>query len=323
MIRYVGRRLLTALITVWLVATAGFLLVEMIPGDPARSLAGPSASEATVQRIREAYGFDDPLPQRYLLTMTRMVQGDLGDSFSRGEPVATVIARSLPQTLTLTALAFLAELAIGVPLALWVVSRRSRWADRFLLGSAALTSAVPSFLHRPRAAVRVRVRAGLVPAGRSRAPAPAAYVLPVLTLGVPFGLVLARLLRTSLLEQLDQPYVVYAAGMGDSAWSVRIRHVLPNAVLPLLSVLALDFAGLFSAVAVVEVMFSMPGLGADLVQRAAAPGHGAHRGRGGHRRAAGRAGQPAGRRGDRGHRPARPAVAVAVRPPRRPPGAAR
>ena len=264
MIRYVGRRLLTALITVWLVATAGFLLVEMIPGDPARSLAGPSASEETVQRIREAYGFDDPLPQRYLLTMTRMVQGDLGDSFSRGDPVATVIARSLPQTLTLTGLAFLAEVAIGVPLALWVVSRRSRWADRFLLGSAALTSAVPSFLI---GLVLLYVFAFVLhwlPLPGPRA-GPAAYLLPVLTLGVPFGLVLARLLRTSLLEQLDQPYVVYAAGMGDSAWSVRIRHVLPNAILPLLSVLALDFAGLFSAVAVVEVMFSMPGLGADLV----------------------------------------------------------
>lgn len=264
MIRYVGRRLLTALITVWLVATAGFLLVELIPGDPARSLAGPSASEATVQRIREAYGFDDPLPQRYVQTMTRMLQGDLGDSFSRGEPVATVIIRSLPQTLTLTALAFLAEVAIGVPLALWVVSRRSRWADRLLLGSAALTSAVPSFLIGLVLLYVFAFVLGWFPLGGLR-DGPIGYVLPVLTLGVPFGLVLARLLRTSLLEQLEQPYVVYAAGMGDTAWSVRIRHVLPNAILPLLSVLALDFAGLFSAVAVVEVMFTMPGLGADLV----------------------------------------------------------
>lgn len=264
MIRYVGRRLLTALITVWLVATAGFLLVELIPGDPARSLAGPSASEETIQRIREAYGFDDPLPQRYLLTMTRMLQGDLGKSFSRGEPVATVIARSLPQTLTLTALAFVAEVAIGVPLALWVVSRRSRWADRLLLGSAAATSAVPSFLIGLLLLYLFAFVLGWLPLPGPRA-GPAGYVLPVITLGVPFGLVLARLLRTSLLEQLEQPYVVYAAGMGDSAWSVRIRHVLPNALLPLLSVLALDFAGLFSAVAVVEVMFSMPGLGADLV----------------------------------------------------------
>lgn len=266
MIGYVGRRLLAALITVWLVATAGFLLVELIPGDRARTLAGPSASEETVHRIRDAYGFDDPLPQRYVLTMTRMLQGDLGDSFSRGEPVATVIARSLPQTLTLTALAFVAEVAIGVPLALWVVSRRSRWADRLLLGGAAATSAVPSFLI---GLVLIYVFAfvlGWFPLPGGRGAGPVAYVLPVLTLGVPFGLVLARLLRTSLLEQLDQPYVVYAAGMGDSAWSVRIRHVLPNALLPLLSVLALDFAGLFSAVAVVEVMFSMPGLGADLVQ---------------------------------------------------------
>ena len=264
MIRYVGRRLLTALITVWLVATAGFLLVEMIPGDPARSLAGPSASAETIARIREAYGFDQPLPQRYVATMARMLQGDLGDSFSRGEPVARVLLRSLPPTLGLTAAAFLAELVIGIPLALWVVSRRSKWADRLLLGAAAATSAIPAFL---LGLVMLYVFAfvlGWFPLGGTKSPA--AWVLPVLTLGVPFGLVLARLLRTSLLEQLEQPYVAFAAGMGDGPWSVRIRHVLPNALVPLLSLLALDFAGLFSAVAVVEVMFSMPGLGADLVQ---------------------------------------------------------
>lgn len=264
MIRYVGRRLLTALITVWLVATAGFLLVELIPGDPARSLAGPSASAETIARIREAYGFDQPLPQRYVATMARMLQGDLGDSFSRGEPVARVLLRSLPPTLGLTAAAFLAELVIGIPLALWVVSRRSKWADRLLLGAAAATSAIPAFL---LGLVMLYVFAfvlGWFPLGGTKSPA--AWVLPVLTLGVPFGLVLARLLRTSLLEQLEQPYVTFAAGMGDGPWSVRIRHVLPNALVPLLSLLALDFAGLFSAVAVVEVMFSMPGLGADLVQ---------------------------------------------------------
>ena len=264
MIRYVGRRLLTALLTVWLVATAGFLLVEMIPGDPARSLAGPSASAETIERIREAYGFDDPLPQRYVLAMARMLQGDLGDSFSRGEPVAEVLLRSLPQTLALTAMAFLAELAVGIPLALWVVSRRSAWADRLLLGAAAATSAIPAFLLGLVLLYVFAFLLGWFPLPGTRSPT--AWVLPVLTLGVPFGLVLARLLRTSLLEQLEQPYVAFAAGMGEGAWSVRIRHVLPNALVPLLSLLALDFAGLFSAVAVVEVMFSIPGLGADLVQ---------------------------------------------------------
>lgn len=264
MIRYVGRRLLTALITVWLVATAGFLLVELIPGDPARSLAGPSASEETIERIREAYGFDDPLPQRYVLAMGRMLQGDLGDSFSKGRPVAEVLLSSLPQTLGLTAVAFLAELAVGIPLALWVVSRRSAWADRLLLGAAAATSAIPAFLLGLVLIYVFAFQLQWFPLPGTRSPS--AWVLPVLTLGVPFGLVLARLLRTSLREQLEQPYVAFAAGMGEGAWSVRIRHVLPNALVPLLSLLALDFAGLFSAVAVVEVMFSLPGLGADLVQ---------------------------------------------------------
>ncbi len=84
---YVGRRLLAALVTVWIVATAGFLLVEIIPGDPARALAGPSASAESIARVREAYGFDDPLPVRYVTAMARMAQGDLGYSFSKAEPV--------------------------------------------------------------------------------------------------------------------------------------------------------------------------------------------------------------------------------------------
>ena len=259
---YVLRRLLAALVTVWIVATAGFLLVEIIPGDPASSLAGPGASAETIERIRETYGFDDPLPVRYLTAMSRMIQGDLGHSFAKAEPVASVLFRSLPPTLLLTGLAFLVEVVIAIPLALWVVSRGGL-ADRLLLIAAGATSAIPAFLVGLLLIYVFAFRLGWLPLGG--AGSPSAYVLPVLTLGVPFGLVLARLLRTSLLGQADQPYITFAAAIGETPWSVRVRHLLPNALLPLLSVLALDFAGLFSSVAVVEVAFSMPGLGADLL----------------------------------------------------------
>jgi peptide/nickel transport system permease protein len=259
---YLARRLLAALVTVWIVATAGFLLVEIIPGDPARALAGPSASEEAVARIQQAYGFDDPLPVRYVTAMTRMVQGDLGWSFSKSEPVTDVLLRSLPSTLLLTGLAFGVEVLIAVPLALWVVSRGGL-ADRLLLMAAGTTSAIPAFLVGLLLIYVFAFRLDLLPLGG--ADSPAAFVLPVLTLGVPFGLVLARLLRTSLLEQRDQPYILFAEAMGERTWAVRWRHLLPNASLPLLSILALDFAGLFSSVAVVEVVFSMPGLGADLL----------------------------------------------------------
>jgi peptide/nickel transport system permease protein len=259
---YVGRRLLAALVTVWIVATAGFLLVELIPGDPAAQLAGPGASAETLAMIREAYGFDDPLPVRYVDTLLRMAQGDLGHSFAKAEPVLSALLRSLPPTLLLTALAFGVEVLIAVPLALWVVSRGGL-ADRLLVIAAGLTAAVPAFLVGILLIYVFGFRLGWLPLGGSSSPA--AYVLPVLTLGVPFGLVLARLLRTSLLEQQEQPYVTFAAAMGERLWSVRWRHLLPNALLPLLSILALDFAGLFSSVAVVEVAFSMPGLGADLL----------------------------------------------------------
>ncbi len=259
---YIGRRLLAALVTVWIVATAGFLLVEIIPGDPARQLAGPGASAATLSAIREAYGFDDPLPVRYLDSLVRMVQGDLGYSFAKAEPVTDVLLRSLPPTLLLTALAFLVEVLIAIPLALWVVSRGG-WADRLLVVLAGLTAAIPAFLVGLLFIYLFAFRLGLFPLGGGGSAS--AYVLPVLTLGIPFGLVLARLLRTSLLEQQDEPYITFSAALGESPWSVRWRHLLPNALLPLLSILALDFAGLFSSVAVVEVAFSMPGLGADLL----------------------------------------------------------
>jgi peptide/nickel transport system permease protein len=262
MTAYVLRRLLAALVTVWIVATAGFLLVEIIPGDPARALAGPSASEATIARIQETYGFDEPLPVRYVTAVTRMAQGDLGWSFSRSEPVTSVLLRSLPSTLLLTALAFGVELLIAIPLALWVVSRGGL-ADRLLLVAAGATSAIPAFLVGLLLIYVFAFRLDWLPLGGSDSPA--AYVLPVLTLGVPFGLVLARLLRTSLLEQQGQPYILFAEALGEAPWSVHWRHLLPNSLLPLLSILALDFAGLFSSVAVVEVAFSMPGLGADLL----------------------------------------------------------
>lgn len=262
--RYVGRRLLAALVTVWIVVTAGFLLVELIPGDPARSLAGPVATPETLANIRAAYGFDDPLPVRYASTMARMLQGDLGYSFSRGDPVTTVLLRSLPPTLLLTFLAFAVEVIIGIPLALWVVSRRGGWADRILLIVAGATTAIPAFLVGLLLIYVFAFRLRLFPLGG--AGSPLAYVLPVITLGIPFAFVLARLLRTSLLEQATQPYITFSEAMGERPWRIRFRHLLPNALLPLLSLLALDFAGLFSSVAVVEIVFSMPGLGADLLQ---------------------------------------------------------
>ena len=259
---YIVRRLAAALVTVWIVATAGFLLVEIIPGDPARQLAGPGASAETLAAIRETYGFDDPLPVRYVDSLARMAQGDLGYSFAKAEPVLDVLLRSLPSTLLLTVLAFGVEVAIAIPLALWVVSRGG-FADRVLVILAGATAAVPAFLLGLLLIYVFAGELGWFPLGGTGSPA--AYVLPVLTLGIPFGLVLARLLRTSLLEQQGQPYVMFSQALGETSRSVRWRHLLPNAMLPLLSILALDFAGLFSSVAVVEVAFSMPGLGADLV----------------------------------------------------------
>ena len=263
MSRLIARRLAAALLTVWLVGTAGFLLLELIPGDPARSLAGPSASTRSIEAIRASYGFDRPFLERYVGAMERLAGGDLGYSFARGEDVTSALLRSLPGTLLLTGLAFATEVLIGVPLALWVVSRRGRLADRALLAAAGATSALPSFLVGLLLIYVFAFQLGWFPLGGSSSAA--AFVLPVLCLGIPFGLVFARILRTSLLEQEREAYATFARGLGEREWAIRIRHVLPNALVPLFAVLALNVAELFSSVAVVEVVFSIPGLGADLV----------------------------------------------------------
>ena len=264
MIRYTLGRLAATVITLWLLATLGFILVELIPGDPARQLAGPSASFETVERIRHAYGFDRPFLTRYADALDRYAHGDLGYSFSRSEDVRSVIARDVGNTLLLTALAFTGEVAIAIPLAVFVVRSGRRSADWFLLGSAGATSALPTFLVGLLLLYVFAFRLGWFPLGGGGPIVSRAYVLPVLTVAVPYGLVLARLLRTSLLEEREKAYGVFALARGEKESSVIWRNLLPNALLPLLSVLALDFAGLFATVAVVEVVFSIRGVGSDI-----------------------------------------------------------
>jgi ABC-type dipeptide/oligopeptide/nickel transport system permease component len=261
--RYIIRRLLLALVTLWALATLGFLLVEAIPGDPARQLAGPTASVQTVEAIRHAYGFDRPAVQRYVSSLVRYVHFDLGYSFSRSEPVRSIIGRDAGHTLTLTVFAFLGELLIGIPLAVFVTSRKGRVADGSLVAAAGATSAIPTFLVGLLLLYAFAFRVRWFPLG-GVTQGWKSYVLPVLTVAVPYGLVLARILRTAMLEELEKPYVQFALARGERMSRIRWRNVLPNSLVPLFSLLALDFAGLFATVAIVEVVFSIPGLGSDL-----------------------------------------------------------
>ncbi|MGZ8630769.1 MAG: ABC transporter permease [Actinomycetota bacterium] len=263
MSRYIVRRLALALVTLWALATLGFLLVEAIPGDPARQLAGPTASVETVEAIRHAYGFDRPAWDRYVSTLGRFTQLDLGYSFSRSEDVRSVIARDVGHTLTLTMFAFVGELLIGIPLAVLVTSRKGRVADASLVAAAGATSAIPTFLVGLLLLYTFSFRLGWFPLGGTMQ-GWTSYVLPVFTVAIPYGLVLARILRNSLLEELEKPYVQFALARGERMSRIRWRNVLPNSLVPLFSLLALDFAGIFATVAVVEVVFSIPGVGGDL-----------------------------------------------------------
>ncbi len=263
MSRYITQRLLLAVVTLWALATLGFLLVEAIPGDPARQLAGPTATVETVEAIRHAYGFDRPAWDRYVSSLARYTHFDLGYSFSHSENARSVIARDVGRTLSLTVFAFVGELLIGIPLAVLVTSRRGRVADGVLVAAAGATTAIPTFLVGLLLLYAFSFRLGWFPLGGTTQ-GPRSFVLPVLTVAIPYGLVLARILRTSMLDELEKPYVQFALARGERMRRIRWRNVLPNSLVPLFSLLALAFAGLFATVAVVEVVFSISGIGTDL-----------------------------------------------------------
>jgi len=263
MIHHVLRRVAMLPAMLLAISVAVFLVLHLIPGDSARMAAGPDATEADIRQIRLNYGLDQPLPLQYGIYLSKLLQGDLGESFQSMAPVTQGIARTFPATLELAAVGMLIAVLLGVPLGIYSSLHPRSTADRVVTSLSVLGISMPGFfLGLLLMLVFASMLGWLPPTGRGTWQQ---LVLPGFTLGLPYVATFARLTRSSMLEVLAEDFIRTARAKGLSWRAVTWRHALRNASIPLVTMLGLDFGRLLGGAVIVETVFAWPGMGRYMV----------------------------------------------------------
>jgi ABC-type dipeptide/oligopeptide/nickel transport system permease component len=264
MTRYISLRLLLALPALWLVLTMVFLLAHIVPGDPVQQMLGEGTRAEDLEQLRHALGLDAPLPVQYGRYLAGVVRGNLGDSFRFQQPVFRIVLSHYPATLELAMVALLVCAGIGIPAGILAAQRRGRSADHAIGVLTLFGLSVPNFALGPVLILVFSVLLGWLPvSGRG---GPEHLLLPALTLGAALAAILTRMVRTSVLEELSQDYVRTARAKGLSEAAVLFRHAFRNALIPVLTILGLQFGTLLAGAIVTETIFSWPGIGRLAVQ---------------------------------------------------------
>jgi ABC-type dipeptide/oligopeptide/nickel transport system permease component len=264
MIRYLGLRLLLALPAVWLILTMVFLLAHIVPGDPVQQMLGEGARAVDVQQLRHALGLDLPVPVQYGRYLAGVVRGDLGESIRFQQPVARVVLSRYPATLELSLFALLVCAAIGIPAGLFAAQHRGTAADHTVGLFTLFGLSVPNFALGPVLILVFSVLLGWLPvSGRGGI---SHLILPAITLGAALAAILTRMVRTSVIEELSSDYVRTARAKGLSDSAVLFDHAFRNALIPILTILGLQFGTLLAGTIVTESIFSWPGIGRLSVQ---------------------------------------------------------
>ncbi len=264
MMRYLGTRILYTLPVIWLVVSVVFLLIHLVPGDPIQQMLGEGAASADIEKARHDYGLDVPLGRQYVNYWKGVFRGDLGRSLRFDRDVGAIIAERYPSTLQLTMAALAVAIALAVPAGVRSARRRNRWDDRMLGLVSLLGLSFPNFAMGPILILVFAIGLGWLPvSGEGSA---AHLVLPAVTMGAALAAILTRMVRTAMLEELGQDYVRTARAKGLSERVVVYRHALRNALVPVLTVVGLQFGALLAGAIVTETIFSWPGIGRLTVQ---------------------------------------------------------
>jgi len=264
MLSFVARRCLLTIPVLIGVATLVFSLVHLVPGDPVQIMLGESASPEEVLLLRERLGLDRPLGRQYLSFMTAASVGDLGRSLRTNRPVAEEIAARVPATLELAAASMALAIVFAIPLGIVSAVKAGSWVDHLTSTVALLGISIPGFWLGPLLAIAFSISLGWLPvSGRGTL---AHLVLPAVTLGAPLGAVLARTTRASLLEELRAVYVLAARARGFSEARTVLRHAFRNSLIPVVTVLGLQFGVVLTGAVVTETIFAWPGVGRFLIQ---------------------------------------------------------
>jgi ABC-type dipeptide/oligopeptide/nickel transport system permease component len=263
MTRFIVRRLLLSIPTLFGVLVVAFLLLYVAPGDPVESMVGERADSATIARLRAQLHLEDPLPKRFVQYVRGAVTGDLGRSYITNRPISQDIRERFPKTLQLAGAAMLLATLLGVTLGILSARHPGGLADRFALGVAYLGISFPVYWVGLLLILLFAVTLHWLP--------PSGYgglrflVLPALTLGMRSIAFLARMTRSAMLDALGSDFIRTARAKGLGEWAVTGKHALRNALIPVITVLGLDFGSYLTGSILTETIFSWPGLGRYVV----------------------------------------------------------
>jgi len=240
------------------------LLIHLVPGDPVLQMLGEGAAATDIQAARHAYGLDVPLPKQYLNYWKGVLHGDLGSSVRMGQTVSKLIAQRYPYTLELTLASLAIAILLSLPAGVRSARRRDLWDDRLLSVVSLFGLSFPNVALGPILILFFALRLGWLPVSGSGTFAH--LVLPAITMGSALAAILTRMIRTSMLEELGQDYIRTARAKGLTERVVVYRHALRNAMIPIVTVLGLQFGALLAGAIVTETIFAWPGLGRLTIQ---------------------------------------------------------
>lgn len=264
MLRYISLRVLYTLPVVWLVVSLVFLLIHLVPGDPILQMMGEGTPPGDIEAVRHSYGFDAPLSEQYIHYWKGVLHGDLGLSIRFNQSVTSLIAQRYPYTLQLTVAALVVAILLSIPAGVRSSRRRNLWDDRALSVVSLFGLSFPNFALGPILILFFAIKLGLLPVSGSGTFAH--LVLPAITMGGALAAILTRMVRTSMLEELGQDYIRTARAKGLPEHTVVYKHALRNAMIPVITVLGLQFGALLAGAIVTETIFSWPGIGRLTIQ---------------------------------------------------------
>lgn len=267
MLSFALRRIIALLVTLAVATVVVFTVLEVLPGDPAQVMLGTEARPDTLAALRDKLGLNQPAPERYLHWVAGLVTGDLGVSYTYATPVAELVRDRLAVSLPLAVFALALTTLIAIPLGAWAAARRNSAVDVGVMAATQIGIAAPNFWLAMLLALLFAITLRWLPAGGfpgwSAGPWPAlrALILPAVALALPQASILARVMRSSLLDTLGDDYVRTARAKGLSAGQALRRHALRNAMIPVLTIMGLQFSFLLAGTIIIENVFYLPGLG--------------------------------------------------------------
>lgn len=256
-------RLFDTLVVMLGVSSLVFFLISLVPGDPVDVMLGESAAIADREAMRQRLGLDQPLMSRWMDYLSGLIRGDLGTSLIRDRPVAELIAQRLPATVQLAAAAFLLVVALSLPLGMMAAAKRGSALDRFASVLALTGQSIPNFWLGPILVLIFSIGLAWLPVSGTQSPG--SIILPAVTLGLSMAAIGMRMLRASLLEIGSADFLRTARAKGAGPVYVALRHALPNALLPVITLLGLQLGALLAGAVITEVVFAWPGIGSLLI----------------------------------------------------------